>query len=83
MLLLPRSTTTAADTMNGESKLAERVGREGGFDSATMKHLTFMRWLYTRGHLTEWELRYQFNRKSLDRLAFMRWLYETGRLHDG
>jgi hypothetical protein len=83
MPLLPKSLTTATNTIDGESKLAERIGREGGFDSATMKHLTFMRWLYMRGHLTEWELRYQFNRKSLDCLAFMRWLYETGRLYDG
>jgi hypothetical protein len=68
MLLLPRSTTTATDTIDGESKLAESPGRDRGFDSAALKHLTFTRWLYATGRLTEWEVR---------------WLYASGRLHEG
>jgi hypothetical protein len=74
---------TLVVTADGTTGVAGRADGAWRSEAVARQRLIFTRWLYETGRLTEWEVRYEFNRQGLERLAFMHRLHEHGRLHDG
>lgn len=81
-VLLAPSAGTAEGTL-GLASLAEQAQAKCRCTPETAQRLAFTRWRHQNGHLTEFELAYTYDRKTLKRLAFMRWLHQQGRLNDG